>query len=105
MTTTFDDREKAFENKFKHDEEKAFKVHAKAVRAFGLWAAAEMGISGDSAAVYADSVVESDFDEPGIRDVIAKVKKDLSAKGLEKTESFLEKELNHFIEKAQAEAG
>ncbi len=38
--TTFDDRERAFENLFAHDQELAFKAQARRNRAIGLWAAA-----------------------------------------------------------------
>ncbi|NBO19216.1 MAG: DUF1476 family protein, partial [Proteobacteria bacterium] len=41
--TTFDDRDKAFENKFAHDEELKFKIHARAVKLLGLWAAGLLG--------------------------------------------------------------
>lgn len=91
----FDDREKAFENKFKHDQELQFKVQSKAVKLFGAWAAGKLGIT-DAAAVetYAAEVLDSDFDEPGIKDVLRKVGKDFAAKGIETTEHHLENEYN-----------
>lgn len=73
MTSTLDDRKNAFENKFKHDEELRFKVNSKAVSLFGLWAAQQLGITGAAAEAYADEVVDSDFDEPGIQDVLRKI--------------------------------
>jgi len=36
---TFDDREKEFEARFKHDQELQFKVKARRNRLLGLWAA------------------------------------------------------------------
>ena len=37
--TTFDDRERAFENLFAHDQELAFRAQAKRNTDIGLWAA------------------------------------------------------------------
>ena len=44
--TTFDDREKGFENKFAHDQEMAFRITARRNRLVGEWAA-KQGIEVD----------------------------------------------------------
>ncbi len=44
--TTFDDREKAFEAQYEHDEQLKFKVNARRNKLLGLWAAKLMGIDG-----------------------------------------------------------
>jgi hypothetical protein len=103
MTSSFDDRQKAFENKFKVDEELRFKVHARAVKLFGHWAAQKMGMSGADEDAYVDAVVDADFDEPGINDVLRKVKKDFDAKGVEMTEHHLNNEFNLCMNKAKNE--
>ena len=100
-TSSFDDREKAFENKFKHDEELRFKVQSKAVRAFGLWAAGQLGKKGADADAYADQVLDADFEEHGIKDVLKKVATDLSAKGVKLTEHHLEGEFNTHLAAAK----
>ena len=46
--TTFDDREKDFEARYKHDQELQFKVKARRNRLLGMWAAGKMGLSGDA---------------------------------------------------------
>lgn len=81
--TTFDDRENAFEAKFAHDSEMMFRAEARRNRLLGLWAAGLLGKSGDDAASYAMSVVESDFEKPGVDDVVAKVAADLEGKASE----------------------
>jgi len=81
--TTFDDRENAFEAKFAHDSEMMFRAEARRNRLLGLWAAGLLGKSGDDAAAYAMSVVESDFEKPGVDDVVAKVAADLEGKASE----------------------
>ncbi len=78
--TSFDDREKAFENKYAHDAEMQFRVEARRNKLVGLWAAELMGMSGETAAAYARDVVASDFEEAGIEDVVRKVKADVGDK-------------------------
>ncbi len=55
--TTFDERESAFENKFKHDKELEFKVNNRRNKLLGLWAAKLLGIDGADAEAYAKEVV------------------------------------------------
>ena len=69
--TTFDDREKAFEKKFEHDQDLQFKATARKNKLLGLWAAGLMGKSGADAEAYAKEVVVADFEKPGDSDVIA----------------------------------
>jgi hypothetical protein len=79
MSGGFKDREKGFESKYAHDAEMQFKIMARRNKLLGLWAAEQMGKSGDEAAAYAKEVVAADFDEPGDEDVFRKVRKDLPA--------------------------
>jgi hypothetical protein len=78
--TTFDDREKAFENKFAHDANMQFRAEARCNKLLGLWAAGLMGLTGDAAAAYAMEVVQADFEEAGTEDVVRKVAADLGDK-------------------------
>ena len=55
--TTFNDREKAFEKKYEHDQDLKFKVNARKNKLLGLWAAGLMGKSGADAEAYAKDVV------------------------------------------------
>ncbi len=77
MSGSFKDREKGFESKFAHDAEMKFKVMNRRNKLLGLWAAGELGKSGDEAAAYAKEVVVADFEEPGDEDVYRKVRRDL----------------------------
>lgn len=78
--TTFDDRERAFESKFAHDAEMQFKAEVRRNKLVGLWAAELLGKSGDAANDYAISVVQADFEEAGIEDVVRKIVADLAGK-------------------------
>ena len=75
--STFNDREKAFEDKFAHDAEMQFKAVARRNKLLGLWAAELLGKSGDEAAAYAAEVVKADLQETGDEDVYRKVATDL----------------------------
>ncbi|SEO29074.1 hypothetical protein SAMN04490248_103184 [Salinihabitans flavidus] len=77
---TFDDREKAFENKFAHDEEMKFRAQARCNKLLGLWAAEILGKTGEEANEYAKSVVIADFEEAGHEDVVRKVAGDLDGR-------------------------
>jgi hypothetical protein len=78
--TTFDDRERAFETKFAHDADMQFRAEARRNKLTGLWAAELLGLTGQDAADYAMTVVQADFQEAGIEDVVRKVAGDLGAK-------------------------
>lgn len=101
--TTFDDREKSFEAKFKHDAELRFKVVARRNKLLGLWAAEKMGVTGEAAAAYAKEVIASDFEEPGDDDVLRKVLADFGQKGMEMSDQQLRKEMERLLEVARRE--
>ncbi len=90
----FDDREKGFEAKFKLDQDTQFKVTARRNKLLGLWAAAKLGLAGDAAEAYAKEVVVADFETAGDSDVVAKVLKDLAAKGAAVGEADIRKEMD-----------
>jgi len=81
--TQFNDRERAFETKFAHDEEMKFRVLARRNRLLGEWAARKMGLSEVEGQSYAKDVVRADFEEAGEEDVIRKVLGDLTAAGVD----------------------
>lgn len=85
--STFDDRERAEEAKFAHDSELNFKVMNRRNKLLGLWAADLMDLSGAEAEAYAKTVVMSDLEEPGDEDVFRKVRADLDAKGVNRTDA------------------
>ncbi|HZT88212.1 MAG TPA: DUF1476 domain-containing protein [Stellaceae bacterium] len=98
---TFQDREKEFEARFKHDEELRFKVTARRNRLVGLWAAARMGLEGEAAEAYAKEVVAAEFGPGGDRRVIEKLSADLAAKGQACTSAQIQFELDHFAAEAK----
>jgi hypothetical protein len=93
--TTFDDRERAFEAKFAHDEELRFRVIARRNRLLGQWAAKLMGLSEAEADAYAKDVIRSDFEEAGDDDVIRKVLGDLTSAGVECDDTRVREAIDH----------
>lgn len=93
--TQFDDRERAFETKFAHDEEMKFRLIARRNRLLGEWAARKMGLSEAEMQSYAKDVVRADFEEAGDEDVIRKVLGDLTAAGVETDDAEIRQCLEH----------
>ena len=81
--TTFDDRERAFENMYAHDQEMQFRIQARRNRLFGEWAAGKMGLTPEETDAYAKAVVQADFEESGDEDVIRKVLGDMTSAGID----------------------
>lgn len=102
--STFDDREKAFEKKYTMDNDKAFRVNARACKLLGLWAAEKLGKSDAQAEAYAKEVVSADFDAPGDEDVVLKVSVDLKLAGFSELDgAAVRVELDRFREVARAQ--
>ncbi len=95
-----DNREKAFENKFAHDQEMKFKAEARRNKLLGLWAAAEMGISGDEANAYAVEVVRADFEEAGHEDVVRKIRKDFDEAGVAHSDQVIRERMIELLAEA-----
>jgi hypothetical protein len=97
---SFEDREKGFERKFAHDEELKFKATARRNRLLGLWAAEQMGISGDDAQAYAREVIKADLAEPGDEDVFRKIRADFDAKGVGLSDHQIRRQMTEFMGQA-----
>lgn len=93
--TTFDDRERAFENKYARDQEMQFKIIARRNRLLGHWAAQLMGLTEVEAESYAKDVVRADFEEAGDEDVIRKILGDFTSAGVDCDEGRIRQALEH----------
>jgi hypothetical protein len=93
--TQFDDRERAFETKFAHDQDMSFRIIARRNRLLGEWAARKMDLSEEETSAYAKDVVRADFEEAGDEDVIRKVLGDLTAAGVEVSDEQIREALEH----------
>ncbi|MSP82357.1 MAG: DUF1476 domain-containing protein [Alphaproteobacteria bacterium] len=99
--SSFDKRQKDSENKFRHDQELQFKATNRRNKLLGQWAAELMGLSGDAASAYAMAVVQADFEEKGDADVIRKILKDVTAKGIAIDEHKVRKRMDELMDEAK----
>jgi hypothetical protein len=95
--TTFDERQKGFERKFALDEELKFRATARRNKLLGLWAAEQLGLSGDEAQAYARDVVKADLAEPGDEDVFRKLRGDFDAKGVGQSDHQIRRMMGDFM--------
>jgi hypothetical protein len=91
--TTFDDKEKAAENKYARDQELEFKAHARAHKLAGLWAAQKMGLSGSKAEEYAKGLVSADVGAHGHEKLFEHIKRDLIAHGAKVSDHEIKQEI------------
>ena len=98
--TTFDEREKGFEQQFAHDEELKFKATARRDRLLGLWAGEKLGLGGPDAAAYAKEVVVAEIEQ---HDVFAKIRKDLDLKGVKVPDEEIRRAMLDLMGRAVAE--
>jgi hypothetical protein len=72
--TTLDERERAFEAMFAHDEEMRFRVEARRAKLLAAWACERMGLFGPEADNYAQSFMTSMVAGRGIACLAEKVR-------------------------------
>ena len=75
--TTFDDREKAFENQYAHAEYQRFLCRARRNKLMGRWAASELGLNGKAADEYAEAVCKAGLLKSGDSAILEKISLDL----------------------------
>jgi hypothetical protein len=97
MANGFEDRKKAAEGKWAHDEELRFKVMARRNKLLGQWAAGEMGISGAESEAYAKAVVQADFEEAGDEDVFRKIRRDFDDKKVAASDHIIRKKMEELL--------
>lgn len=101
--TAFDDREKAFEKKFAHDQDLRFKAESRRNKMIAEWAARKLGISGAAVDEYVKAVRKADLAEKGDEDVIRKIAIDFADKGVKVSDAEIRKQLGDFLATAVAE--
>lgn len=81
MSTLFDDRERAAEYGFTHEEELRFLARRKGVEALAAWAAEGMGLDAASSADYVEATLASFVHGEGEIDLVNRVRSDLERAG------------------------
>lgn len=103
--TTFDEREKAHEKKFEHDQELAFKARARRNHLFGLWAAKELGLAGAAAESYARDLMAALPAKHADEALLANVAADLKARNQPHEHGRLHVELERCLAEAKKQLG
>src|SRR5690242_15430731 len=100
MNDSFDERRRSFEDKWAHDEELHFKVHARRDRLLGEWAAQELGLLGAERDSYVKSVVQTELSKGGEHAVVRKLHADFAAKRLHHSEHMIHKKMEELLKTA-----
>ena len=103
MSSAFSDREKAFEDKWAHDEELSFKVLARRNKLLGLWAAHEMGLKGPAADDYAQAIIQAELTRDGDEAVFQKLRADFASANIARTDHFIHLKMQEFLTTAKDE--
>jgi hypothetical protein len=101
--TTFDEREKAYEKKFAHDQDLRFKAESRRNRYLGEWVGGLLGFTGAALDDYVKAVVKADLQEKGDDDVYRKLRKDLDDKGVKLSDKDLRHKMSELLAKAVAD--
>jgi len=99
--SSFDEREKSFEKKFVHDEEKLFKIAARRNKYLGEWVSKILGYNFDQEKEYIQAVIKADFKEQGDEDVFQKIKDDLKSHNI--SDNQIREKMKELNEKAKSE--
>ena len=92
--TMFDDRERAFENPFAHEEDLRFFALARRNQLFARWAAEQMGLRGSQLKDYIRSFTMCAVRSETERTLVDRVRTDLIAEGVDTSEQRIEAALS-----------
>jgi hypothetical protein len=98
--TTFDQREKAFEDKFVHDDHMFFMAKARSLRALGEWAGHKLGKDAEEAHAYGEALVQLDVNKGSHNAVFFRIRQDFDAAGLPDTDASIYKQMEDFLAKS-----
>jgi hypothetical protein len=82
-----EDRKKALENKFVHDQELKFKAEGRRNKLLGIWAAELMGK--DDREAYGLEVIDVGLKQAGEENVFVKIRTDFDAAGVAETDDAI----------------
>ena len=99
----FEDREKGFEAKFAHDQERLFKAKARRDALMARWVVGELGLSGAEAEAYVQSLVALAVQKDHERLLVDKLLADFAKAKVPMTEHRLRKRVTEFYEMAKTQ--
>ena len=94
MADIFEQREKGYEAKHKHDQDVRFKAQSRSNKLFGQWLGEKLGMSEAERQAYGKELVVARMDNPVREDLIKKVMKDIAAHKANITEAEVRKQMD-----------
>lgn len=101
--TIFDDRKRAFEQMFIHDEEARFRALALRNKLLGEWAAEKLGITGEDAIAYVDEIKKSIVAAAMDEGLVRKIHADFERNGVSGSEEEIREKMAELMSKATAQ--
>lgn len=99
--TSFENRGKAFENKFAHDQELGFRIISRRRKLLGLWAAEKMHKNDEESLSYALEIVRFGIDDNREGAVVKRVLSDLNTAGINVKEAEIREKMEELHEIAE----
>ena len=96
----FEDRQRAFERMFVHDEETRFKALARRNKLLGQWAAEQAGLSGQKASAYVEEIRNITVAAQGDEQILRKLRQDFESAGVTVSEGQIREKMNELLAKA-----
>ena len=103
MSGLFPDREKAFEDKWAHDEALRFRVLARRNKLLGLWAAGEMGLTATQADAFATTIVRAELEKTGDEAVFKALHAAFAEAKIARTDHLIRLKMDEFLTAAKAD--
>lgn len=102
MKRIFEERERAFEAKWAHDEETHFKIMAKCNATLGGWAAQAMKLPADEASEYVQAIIGAGLTGKGMDFVISKIRSDFAARKIDCPDFIIHDKMQEALEQSIA---
>ncbi|MDA5194068.1 DUF1476 domain-containing protein [Govanella unica] len=93
----FEDRERGFEAKFAHENEREFRARARRDKLLGLWAADKMGLSGEGADGYARSVIALTVANADEEHIFLRLRQDFDSKAVAVSDHQIRRVMDEFL--------
>jgi hypothetical protein len=96
----FEDRQRAFERMFVHDEETRFRALARRNKFLGQWAAEQLGLSSQDASAYVEEIRNITVAAQGDEQIVRKLHQDFEGAGVTVSESQIREKMSELLVKA-----
>jgi hypothetical protein len=95
--TLFEDRERAFEQMFVHDEEARFRALARRNKLLGQWAATQLGLTAQKADAYVSEISRSLVARVVDESLVEKLRADFEANGVNQSDEQIREKMSELM--------